>query len=326
MVAELIKSLPSLPTGDAWFWAPVRNLLQRVKVRARLTFDSGRTPKSGERIAPPKVLAPVDLVRLGSTMAASVERAKESDPKALRADVLRLRQEVEQLRAAPAAVTVERVVEQAYLDEDLKALRIALGVAADAIATILGRAPPSVSPVATARIVVPPAPRRAPSVRGSGPGDPTLASGERKILTALAQYPGGRNKRQLAVLTGYAHGGGGFNNYLSALKGRSFIDRAGDQIELRDAGLEALGAFTPLPTGRALFEHWLAQLGKAEREILRVLFEEYPNARPKEYVATKAGYAPDGGGFNNALSRLRTLELIDGKAKLRSSPTLHEVR
>lgn len=41
-------------------------------------------------------------------------------------------------------------------------------------------------------------------------------------------------------------------------------------------------------------------------------------------VAVKAGYAADGGGFNNALSRLRTLELIEGKAKLKASDQLHE--
>lgn len=41
-----------------------------------------------------------------------------------------------------------------------------------------------------------------------------LAAGERRILTALAQYPQGRSKVQVAVLTGYAASGGGFNNYL----------------------------------------------------------------------------------------------------------------
>jgi hypothetical protein len=43
-----------------------------------------------------------------------------------------------------------------------------------------------------------------------------LASGERRILTALAQYPEGRSKVQVVVLTGYAATGGGFNNYLGA--------------------------------------------------------------------------------------------------------------
>jgi hypothetical protein len=42
----------------------------------------------------------------------------------------------------------------------------------------------------------------------------------------------------------------------------------------------------------------------------------------KEAVALEAGYEPTGGGLNNALSRLRTLELISGRGELRASPEL----
>ena len=57
-----------------------------------------------------------------------------------------------------------------------------------------------------------------------------LASGERKILTALAQYPEGRSKVQVAVLTGYAVSGGGFNNYVGGLRSRGFIAGGGEQL------------------------------------------------------------------------------------------------
>jgi hypothetical protein len=42
---------------------------------------------------------------------------------------------------------------------------------------------------------------------GAGSGDQKLSSGERKILTALVQYPQGHSKVQVAVLTGYAVSG-----------------------------------------------------------------------------------------------------------------------
>src|SRR6266851_3035742 len=51
-----------------------------------------------------------------------------------------------------------------------------------------------------------------------------LSAGERRILTALAQYPEGRSKVQVAVLAGYAATGGGFNNYLGALRSRGLIE------------------------------------------------------------------------------------------------------
>jgi hypothetical protein len=77
--------------------------------------------------------------------------------------------------------------------------------------------------------------------------DGPLKSGERRILTALAQYPEGRSKVQVAVLTGYAANGGGFNNYLGALRSRGMIQGDGDRLTITDGGMEALGSWEPLP-------------------------------------------------------------------------------
>jgi hypothetical protein len=49
------------------------------------------------------------------------------------------------------------------------------------------------------------------------------------------------------------------------------------------------------------------------------LADEYPHGLSKEEVAAKADYAANRGGFNNALGRLRTLELIQGRGQLRAS-------
>jgi hypothetical protein len=48
----------------------------------------------------------------------------------------------------------------------------------------------------------------------------------------------------------------------------------------------------------------------------------YPLALSKVDIAAQTGYEPSGGGFNNALGRLRTLELIDGRAELKISGNL----
>ena len=48
----------------------------------------------------------------------------------------------------------------------------------------------------------------------------------------------------------------------------------------------------------------------------------YPDPLPKDEVAARAGYDAAGGGFNNAISRLRTLELISGRGELRASEHL----
>jgi hypothetical protein len=157
---------------------------------------------------------------------------------------------------------------------------------------------------------------RAASVEGGKVGAPA-----RKVLTALAQHRGGVTKARLAILTGYAVSGGGFSNLLSALRTRGLIAGAPDDLRITDAGL-ALGPYPALPTGDALLEYWMAQTGKAGTRILYELASVYPRAMAKPLLATRAGYAPDGGGFNNKLSELRTLALIEGSRELRATDSL----
>ena len=60
----------------------------------------------------------------------------------------------------------------------------------------------------------------------------------------------------------------------------------------------------------------------AERAVLKVLTDAYPQALTAEEVAERAGYEAAGGGFRNALGKLRTLELITGRGELRASEEL----
>ncbi len=159
--------------------------------------------------------------------------------------------------------------------------------------------------------------------RVSQSGD-KMSLAERKILTVLAQYPAGRTRSQVAVLTGYAGTGGSFKNALSSLNTKGW--RAGDMGSLRitELGLAALGEWQPLPTGAALAEYWYSQLAKAERCVLQVLVAAYPRALSRGEIAQRAGYEATGGSFKNALSRLRTLELITGSAELKAAAALFD--
>ncbi len=181
---------------------------------------------------------------------------------------------------------------------------------------------------ASAKLILTPtlSPRssRGQALKERGNSVDSLPSGARKILIALAQYPDGRTKVQVAILTGYAHGGGGFINYLGSLRSKGYITGGNDRLRITEAGVVALGGFTPLPTGAELLEHWRRKLGKAERAALDVLISVYPESLPSETVAERAGYAPGTGGINNAFSRLRTLELIHGYSALKASDTLFD--
>lgn len=107
--AEVIRSLASLETGEAWIWNPERDLLHRVKIRPRHTFDSSRTPRAGERRVEPKETAAIDLDALGEQIKATAEKAKAEDPRELKKTIAALKRE---LATRPGeTVEVKRIVE-----------------------------------------------------------------------------------------------------------------------------------------------------------------------------------------------------------------------
>lgn len=117
---EMMASLPGLARGQAWVWAPEMKIFERVAIRAKRTYDSGRTPKVGERVRAPKVLAKVDLERLGATIAATVEQAKANDPKTLKARVAVLEKQLA-TKQAPKITTETKIIEKSIVKPaDLK--------------------------------------------------------------------------------------------------------------------------------------------------------------------------------------------------------------
>jgi len=106
----LMESLPSLPIGDAWFWSPgwptTTGIFKRVHVLPIETFDSGATPKSGEKRVEPKRAADVDLEALKRQMTATIEKAKADDPRELRRQLTDLKKELAHKEAMLADVDV----------------------------------------------------------------------------------------------------------------------------------------------------------------------------------------------------------------------------
>lgn len=108
---ELMASLPSLPIGDAWFWSPgwptEAGIFDRSHVLPITTFDSGSTPKPGEKKIVPKNLADVNLDALKKQMAATIEKAKADDPKLLKKRIAELEKQSELEKKHPIKVAVQ---------------------------------------------------------------------------------------------------------------------------------------------------------------------------------------------------------------------------
>lgn len=345
---ELVDSLPTLANGEAWVISPHwLKQIKRVKFCQRRTFDSGATPKHG-KIRQPATMADVNLSALQKAMAATIERAQAKDPTKLRArvaeleaEVARLEAQVEHLRASPTVVEKERRVEvrvpdptsKEVLDKLTVIIRDGVTEALEVIDSEMSRLESLLPEALDARTDVPvdvllserqwrrehEAPKATPK-----PPLPTrmdgiskkLSKAEKAILSVLAQYPQGRTKTQVALLTGYAGGGGGFLNALGSLRSMGLVNK-GDPITITPEGEAAItGLWEPLPSGSELREHWKAKsgkggIGKAGGAILDALAAVWPNSMTKEELAAVTGYAVGGGGFLNALGRLRTLELVE---------------
>lgn len=329
--ARQVKAdLPTLPIGHAWLWSPGwLGILERVQVQQPSTFDSSATPRAGEARPQVRKMAPVDLAALGERITATVERAKADDPRALRAHITRLERELEQARAEtpePEIVEVPAISEEALAE--LRAIgdqaREALAPYVTAIETFATQVTQAVPQAAQPRPKARPKTSQPPPAPAPAePRDESLPKAQRAILAALAQH-GGRTTTQVALLTGYSHKSGGYRNALSSLRSAGYIEGRGD-LTITDAGIQALGPFDPLPTGPALRDWWKQHhLGKAERAVLDVLTDAWPNPVSVDEIAQATGYSPTSGGFRNALSRLRSLELAAGRGELVISDQLME--
>lgn len=153
---------------------------------------------------------------------------------------------------------------------------------------------------------------RKPAAQSNG----DLSGPERRILNSIAWLNsiGVSQPEQPAVafLAGYTVDGGAFNNPRGRLNQRGFVRYVqGGKIELTDDGQRhAEEPDTPLDA-QELQRMVLQRLPGPEQRILQVLIEAYPDALSNEACAKAAGYAPDGGAYNNPRGRLRSLGLIE---------------
>ena len=342
----LMESLPSLPVGVAWFWSPgwptAVGIFERVEVLPIETFDSGATPKSGEKRIEPKNLADVDLGALTRQMAATIERARADDPKLLKKAVADRDREIAMLKkqvgAAPARTVAKPVVDEraiaravqaatAPLQKQLEQLRRAAhrvvaqltegGWRETADTAKVESAP---EPVRVARVAT--APRRSPALREAAVANASgVTPSEQKILNALAAYEvlGITPVRRVnvAFFAGYTENGH-FNNMVGQLRTNGLLDypTKGD-VALTDAGraLADAGA-SPIASLEDLHRLWLSKISPSEAKLLRCLIETYPDSVTRADLAAATGYT-ENGHFNNMVGHLRSLGAADYPNKAR---------
>jgi hypothetical protein len=338
---ELKASLPSLPVGTAWFWSPGGlDLLQKVQVRPRHTFDSSATPKVGQHLITPREFAPIDradLERMASFLQS--EELAEGVPAGGAAAMRQLRRQVTELHAALADAQsrpAQRVEVPVLQPGDLAAFQqvlAALRGIADRLEVSLGRAArPASEPLITERpkAAPRPAPRPAAALRLATPGDAepapdavpaaaaSLRPGALRVLGALARrHPLQVTRPQLATLAGMKRTGGAFQSYFSELRGGGFIAEVSGLLSVTPAGLTAAGVEAcpgPVAPGE-LRERWRHVLKPKAWAVLEYLLAIYPETRTKAQLAEAVGMTASGGAFQSYLTTLSTNDLVSASSE-----------
>lgn len=346
----MVESLPVLPKGTLWFWSPSwGGFFDKIKVRERRTFNSGATPKPGEKVRAPQKLAPVDIEALGKTIAETVERKKADDPKALRQKIAQLEKDLaKKLATSPAAkpmVETKRVEVPVLKDGQLKRAEsilermVALRDSLTAPITELSAACAKVNAPAT-KVVQPSFPKQSVNqtvVRTPRPAPQKLHTGERaaeigtgglyRILVALAQEGAPLTYSTAAARAGVSVKGGSFRTWLSTGRTNGWISEPQrGSLAITEAGLEGLGDFDPLPTGEALHSFWKNKVGGTPARMLDALIQAYPDVMTYGEIAEALQVSESGGSFRTWISTLATLQLIEkpGTGQLRASDNLFD--
>jgi hypothetical protein len=338
--AEAVTELPGLADGEAWVFSPQwLGTMVKIKFRRRRTYDSGATPKVGQKPRPPATLVDVDLDSIKAAMAETIERAQAEDPKALRARVVQLERELAAEKAKPGPDPVEVRVEIPVLAPEIvdqleSLLEPAVALLAETQETLLKHrawAEDQLAQHRTTRPVVRPRPRSPQTDTRAAPGaaepraegavtaalipppptgDIRLGKTERSVLSVLAQH-GPRTHDQVALLTGYSRKASTIGVSLGKLRKAGLVE-PGQPITATQAGIDWLGGdYETLPTGPALVDYWRSKFGLTEQRVLDAVIAVYPDETSQAEIADVTGYSPTASTIGVALARLRKVGVID---------------
>lgn len=342
--------LPGLERGQAIVWSPsVFNTYGTFRLKKRSTYDVNATPLSVRKAVKIKSL---DLAELESAMGSAVEEAKANDPRVLKARIVELEKQIangavtrgyatngatrqdlkvvaeikKQVDRSEKAIAKLEVAQEHFKETCLAKLDFArdrLAQAQQVVTSEMGGLRALIKQNGATMVISSNGATKASSPRFHDPGrgprqaqviagadsGTTLSRCARAILCVLA-VRGTATDSQISALSGYRKTSSSFANGLSELRTQGLIDGTPDRRTITESGHNVAGPQEPLPTGPALLGYWTSRLSRAEATMLEVVFHERTVSREK--LSAQSGYSITSSSFANALSGLRTLDLIEG--------------
>jgi hypothetical protein len=343
---ELLSTLPSLPTGTAWVWSPEwLEVFDRYEFRRRSTYDSGATPKVGEKRPAPKQLAAVDLERLRGQMAETIERAKADDPRELRRQLAEANKRIAEAqkgitRSNTPAVKPPKVVEKFVLKDGQLARAEALVERIDLLSDKFSGYEEDLRIVAkeirdaitkTRQSIPPEPPTPQPvhrhSARQAGAGSPGgsrdrarpaaegITEPQQRILDVVAMLhrrgipP---DRECVAAWLDLHPRGGSYGENLGALRAQGYLD--GWQLTP-----QGVAAARELPTG---VDAAVEPLTEPQRRILQLVISRNGVVYNRDSAAEALGLHPRGGSYGENIGRLRTMGLLEPRGDFKATEAL----
>jgi ribosomal protein S19E (S16A) len=175
----------------------------------------------------------------------------------------------------------------------------------------------------------------APAARARAADRPVLAVGDgetsgkssvERMLAVLAQAPAeGLSDRKLAARAGVSRKKSTFRNAMTDLRKSGYITDRDDRRVLTDAGRDKASTVPALPSGKNLLDHYRREIGEcAARQIFEILIEAAGKPMTADELAGAAGIDIAKSTFRNAMTDLRTWDIVDGKKELKLSDELLE--
>jgi hypothetical protein len=325
-VKTLVNELPSLPRGTAFFWSPSWiGITKKIRIGKKRTFDASATPITGAAQTKQGTLAPVDLKEIQESMAATVERAKENDPRALKSEIARLKKELAKVPEPVQEVPEPKIVEvEVVSPQNVKRLEEAARQILEQTNDLLqqlskvsqaklnGHTPARpLQPVAKPQVQAKPVVRVAAAPTAKRVSDVAISKAHQKVLDAIALFErlglSPVKRINAAFFAGYTENGH-FNNLVGTLKTAGLLDYpVGGFVSLTEEGRAIADPdANPIQSHEDLINTWLTKLSGSESKILRILVERFPEAIPRSELAPLAGYT-ENGHFNNLVGHLKTL-------------------
>lgn len=335
---EVIGSLPALQTGEAWVWSPAfLRLLKRVRIEMFETFDSHATPKPGQTRVVPKQRADIDLEKLGAEIAATVQRAQEHDPRALRASIGGLNaqlvskdRELSVLREQIAQLEARQPEYPSALPDAIAEAQRQLGVAMAVLCS-----PAEASAIERGYIKLAEQPktdgeqalgvarrerrnqiRSVVQERAAAAGDPLaplkFRAGAQRMLESLGRMaPLRLSKAQWGTVAKMKHTSGTFSTYLGELRRANLIEEDTAGFTLTDDGFGYLGGRPDPMTGEELQQHYLSILRSGASRMLQAIMDAYPSGLAKDELSERVGIVATSGTFSTYIGELRRNGLIE---------------